>query len=86
MKKSLIASLLLAGLVTPALAAEYYLAQNNSTHKCSIVTHKPDGKSLTMLGSQGFATKSAAETALKGMSQGTIYLTFFGPEIVLRNL
>jgi hypothetical protein len=67
-KPYVIAALLVAGLVTPALAAEYYVAQNNSTHKCSIVSQKPDGKTLTMLGTQGFRTKSEAESALKGMS------------------
>ena len=50
MKKYVIAGLLVAGLTTPALAAEYYVAQNTSSHKCSIVSHKPDGKALTMLG------------------------------------
>jgi hypothetical protein len=30
MKKTLIAGLLVAGLVTPALAAEYYVAQSNA--------------------------------------------------------
>jgi hypothetical protein len=70
MKKTLIAGLLVAGLVTPALAAgQYFVAQNNSTHKCSIVARKPDGKTLTMLGSNSFKTKSAAESALKGMSE-----------------
>lgn len=69
MKKYVIAGLLIAGMATPALAAEYYVAQNTSSHKCSIVSHKPDGKSLTMLGSEGFKTRSAAETALKGMSE-----------------
>jgi len=54
---------------TPAFAAEYYVAQNNSTHKCSIVSKKPDGKTLTMLGTEGFKTKSAAESALKGMAE-----------------
>ena len=67
MKKYVIAGLLIAGMATPALAAEYYVAQNTSSHKCSIVSHKPDGKSLTMLGSEGFKTRSAAESALKGM-------------------
>ena len=38
-------------------------------HKCSIVSHKPDGKTLTMLGADGFKTKSEAESALKGMSE-----------------
>jgi hypothetical protein len=69
MKKYLIAGLLVAGFVTPAFAAEYYVAQNNSTHKCSIVSKKPDGKMLTMLGSEAFKTKSAAESALKGMTE-----------------
>ena len=69
MKKYVIAGLLIAGMATPALAAEYYVAQNTSSHKCSIVSHKPDGKSLTMLGSDGFKKRSAAESALKGMSE-----------------
>ncbi len=69
MKKYLIAGLLVAGFVTPALAGEYYVAQNNTSHKCSIVAHKPDGKTLSMLGSDGFKTKSAAESAMKGMTE-----------------
>ena len=69
MKKYVIAGLLIAGMATPALAAEYYVAQNTSSHKCSIVSLKPDGTSLTMLGSDGFKTRSAAESALKGMSE-----------------
>jgi hypothetical protein len=68
-KKYLIAGLLVAGFVTPAFAAEYYVAQNTTNHKCSIVSKKPDGKTLTMLGEDGFKTKSAAEAALKGMSE-----------------
>ena len=70
MKKYLIAGLLVAGFVTPALAAgEYYVAQDSSTHKCSIVAKKPDGKTLTMLGADGFKSKSEAHSAMKGMSE-----------------
>jgi hypothetical protein len=70
MKMHLVAGLIVAGLVTPALAAhQYYVAQNISTHKCSIVAHRPDGKKLSMLGAEGFKTKAAAESALKGMSE-----------------
>jgi hypothetical protein len=69
MKKYVIAGLLIAGMATPALAAEYYVAQNTNSHKCSIVSHKPDGKTLTMLGGEGFKTKSEAQNALKGMSE-----------------
>jgi hypothetical protein len=68
MRKYLLAALIAAGLASPALAAEYYVAQNNATHKCSIVSHKPDGKTLTMLGTQGFKSRAEAETAMKGMS------------------
>jgi hypothetical protein len=75
MKKYLIAGLLVAGLVTPAFAAaSYYVAQNNSTHKCSIVSKKPDGKTLSMLGTDSFKTKSAAEVALKGMTEQGVSL------------
>jgi len=57
--------LLVAGFATPAFAAEFFVAQNNTTHKCSIVSKKPDSKRLTQLGTESFKTKSAAETALK---------------------
>ena len=69
MKKYLIAGLLVAGFVTPALAAEYYVAQNASTHKCSIVTKKPDGTTLTMLGTDDFKSKSEAHSAMRGMTE-----------------
>jgi len=69
MRKFVVAGLLVAGFATPAFAAEFYVAQNNSTHKCSILSKKPDGKTLTMLGTEGFKTKSAAESALNGMAE-----------------
>jgi hypothetical protein len=70
MKKYVVAGLLVAGLATPAFAAhQYFVAQNNSTHKCSIVSHKPNGKNLTMLGADGFKSRSDAQNALKGMSE-----------------
>jgi hypothetical protein len=69
MKKYVIAGLLVASFVTPAFAAEYYVAQNNTSHKCSVVPTKPDGKKLTMLGTESFKTKSDAETAMKGMTE-----------------
>jgi hypothetical protein len=70
MKKYLVAGLLVAGLVTPALAAtEYYVAQDSSSHKCSVVSKKPDGTKQIMLGTDGFKTKSEAHNALKGMTE-----------------
>ena len=69
MKKYAIADLLIAGLATPALDAEFYVAQSTSNHKCSIVSKRPDGKALTMVGSDGYKTKAAAEAAMKSLSE-----------------
>ena len=69
MKKYLIAGLLVAGFVTPAFAAEFYVAQDATSHKCSVMSKKPDGKTMMMMGTEGFKTKSAAETAMKGMTE-----------------
>lgn len=68
MKKYAIAVLLVAGLATPALAAQFYVAQSTSNHKCSIVSKRPDGKSLTQLGTAGYQSKAAAEAAMKGIT------------------
>ena len=46
MKKYLIAGLLVAGMVSPAFAAEFFVAQSASTHKCSVTAKKPDGKAM----------------------------------------
>jgi hypothetical protein len=70
MKQYLIAGLLIAGLVTPALAASaYYVAQSATSHKCAVIGKKPDGKSMMMIGTETFKSKSDATKAMKGMSE-----------------
>jgi hypothetical protein len=70
MKDYLIAGLLVAGLVTPALAAsEFYVAQDATSHKCKVTAKKPDGKAMMMLGTASFKSKPDAMTAMKGMSE-----------------
>jgi len=69
MQKYLIAGLLVAGLVTPAFAAEFYVAQSASTHKCSVTAKKPDGKSMMLVGTETFKSKPDAMKAMKGMSE-----------------
>ena len=49
MQKYLIAGLLVAGMVSPAFAAEFYVAQSATTHKCSVTAKKPDGKSMMLI-------------------------------------
>lgn len=70
MKKSyLIAGLLLAGLATPALAASsYYVAQNASTHKCSVLGEKPDGKSMIQISSSTYRSRADAQKAMRELS------------------
>ena len=45
------------------------MAQDSSSHKCSVVSKKPDGTKQIMLGTDGFKTKSEAHNALKGFSE-----------------
>ena len=62
--------LLVAGFVTPAVAAsEYYVAQDTTSHKCSVVSKKPDGTKEIMLGTDGFKSKSEAHSAMKNMTE-----------------
>jgi hypothetical protein len=69
MQKYLIAGLLVAGMISPAFAAEYYVAQSSNTHKCSVTSKKPDGKSLRLISTETFKNKNDAERAMKGMSE-----------------
>jgi hypothetical protein len=70
MKTYMIAGLVPAGLATPALAASsFYVAQNPSTHKCSVIGTKPDGKSLIQVSASTYKSKSDARKAMKDLSE-----------------
>ena len=55
----------LIAIASPALAAEFYVAKDPATQTCEIVSEKPDGTKLVMLGTQAYATKEAAKAARK---------------------
>ena len=63
MSKHIVVAALLIAIATPALAAEFYVAQDPQTKKCKIVTEKPDGKTMVMIGTTSYATKLDAKTA-----------------------
>ncbi len=66
LRKILVASALTVTLVAPAFAATtYYVEQSAKTHKCSVTSHKPNGKSFLMIGTDSYKTKSAATAAMK---------------------
>lgn len=69
MQKYLIAGVLVAGMISPALAAEFYVAQSPSTHKCSVMSKKPDGKQMMLISTETFKTKPDAQKAMKSMSE-----------------
>ena len=69
MSKQVVAAALLIAIATPALAAEFYIAQDPTTKKCNVVKEKPDGKTLIMIGTQAYATKEEAKAAKKNFAE-----------------
>ncbi len=66
LRKIVVAAALTPSFVAPAFAATtYYVEQSAKTHKCSVTSHKPDGKKFSMIGTDTYKTKSAATTAMK---------------------
>jgi hypothetical protein len=54
----------LAALVSPALAAnEFYVLQDTTTKKCSIVEQKPTVATMTLVGKSVHKTQAEAEIA-----------------------
>jgi hypothetical protein len=51
---------------TPALAQEFYVVQDTSTKKCTVVAQKPATTTTVIVGDgKVFKTQTEAETALK---------------------
>jgi hypothetical protein len=51
-------------LATPAMA-DFYVVQDTSTKRCTIVEQKPTTSTTVVVGSGMFSTRTEAETALK---------------------
>ena len=63
--KLLIAAAGLVAFVTPALAADYYIVQDTSTKRCSIVEQRPTTQTTTVVGDKTYTTRTEAEGAMK---------------------
>lgn len=63
MRTYLVVAGLLTLVVSPAFAEEFYVAQDPATKKCKIVSTKPDGKTMIMIGTSPYATKEEAKAA-----------------------
>ena len=67
-----LAAFLIAGFVTPALAADeqhYYVVRDNSTKKCSVVKGQPTSHTVTQLGGgDAYNSETDAKTVMDKMT------------------
>jgi hypothetical protein len=64
--KLVIAAAALVASVTPSLAAEFFIVQDTSTKRCTIVEQRPTTPSMVVVGPGGvYATRVEAESAMK---------------------
>ena len=55
-----------AALATPSLAAEFYIVQDSTTKRCTIVERKPTGQTTVVVeGGRTYTTRQEAEGAMK---------------------
>ena len=69
-RKYLIAAALVVAFAAPSFAAAtFYVQQDAKTHKCSVSSTKPDGKTTMMIGTASYATQAAADAAMKAAKE-----------------
>ena len=65
-RRYLLTGLMVAAFIAPAAAAtEYYVVKGATTKKCSVVSKKPDGKTMMMVGTDMYKSKADATKAMK---------------------
>jgi DNA primase large subunit len=64
--KVLVSAALLAGFAVQAAAAEFYVIQDSSTKRCTVVDKRPTVKTETVVGENGrvYTTREEATTAM----------------------
>jgi hypothetical protein len=67
LRKILIAGAVTLGLTAPTLAAEFYIVQDATTKKCTIVDKKPTVTTTTVVGDSGkvYSTREEATAGMK---------------------
>jgi hypothetical protein len=71
MKKCVVASLLVIGLATPALAADKYFVTVDTVGNCSVLEGPPSAGQTALGESGGYDSKDAAEKALAEVRKDT---------------
>jgi hypothetical protein len=63
--KLLVAAAGLVAFATPSRAAEFYIVQDGTTKRCTIVEQRPTTQTTTVVGGKTYTTRSEAEGAMK---------------------
>jgi hypothetical protein len=63
--KLLVAAAGLVAFATPSLAAEYFIVQDTTSKRCTIVEQRPTTQTTTIVGSTTYTTRTEAEGAMK---------------------
>jgi hypothetical protein len=64
--KLFVAGALVVGFAGSAMADEYYVVENPTSHHCTVTTTKPAGKEVvTQIGPMAFKTREEAEGRIK---------------------
>ncbi len=72
MKRSLLASAALLAAVTSASAQEFYVVQDSSTRRCSIVEQRPSGGTMNLVsGTKVYTSRAEAQAAMSAATPCT---------------
>jgi hypothetical protein len=65
--KRLVISAALVALATPAFAQSFYIVQDTTTKKCTIVSERPTASTMTVVSPAGvtYTTRAEAEAGMK---------------------
>jgi hypothetical protein len=69
MSKRIALAAVLIAIATPALAEEFYVGQDPESKRCKVVTEKPDGQTMIMIGTESYATREEAKAARKAAAE-----------------
>jgi hypothetical protein len=69
MRKYAIAAALVFALATPAFAAQFYVGLDAATKECQVLSARPDGTTMKMVGSGAYKSQAEAEQAIQNLSE-----------------
>jgi hypothetical protein len=83
----MLAGVLCVAFAGTAMADEYYVVQNPTTRHCTVVTRKPESKTVvTQIGPLAFATRDEAEDRIKQTKVCTDTTTGSGGTVIKKEI